>query len=266
MSTVISLSPSLLKTSNWDHLPLDLNPMQLPKHVAVIMDGNGRWAQQRRLPRVMGHRQGVDTLKALVRCCQDWGVPNLTVYAFSTENWKRPAQEVDFLMQLFEQVIWQELELLHQEGVRLTFIGDRMTLPASLQATLDYGMHLTAGNQRIRLTVALNYGSRQELVRACQRLSAATQAGNLNPESITEEVLARCLDTADLPDPDLLIRTSGEMRLSNFLLWQLAYTEIYCTQTLWPDFDRSTFHQALLTYQARDRRFGQLSPNKAKGG
>jgi undecaprenyl diphosphate synthase len=244
--------------ANWQTLPADLNAQRLPKHVAVIMDGNGRWAKKRGFPRMLGHREGVRSLKNLVQCCKDWGISALTVYAFSTENWRRPLEEVNFLMQLFEQVIWQELELLHREAVRLTFIGDLSVLTSSLQATLDHAMTLTAENQAVQLNVALNYGSRHEILRVCQAIAQMAQIGMLNPADVTETLFADFLDTANLPDPDLLIRTSGEMRLSNFLLWQMAYTELYCTNTLWPDFDRQEFYQALLAYQERDRRFGQV--------
>ncbi|WP_156120527.1 isoprenyl transferase [Neosynechococcus sphagnicola] len=245
--------------SDWQLLPPDLDPQRLPNHVAVIMDGNGRWAQQRGFPRMMGHRRGVRTLKALVRCCQDWGIPSLTVYAFSTENWQRPLEEVNFLMQLFEQMLWQELAVMHQQGVHLQFIGDNSSLPPSLQAIMDYARQTTAGNRSFYLNVALNYGSRQEIVRACQAMGRQIQGGQLNPDEITENSFAQHLDTAAIADPDLLIRTSGELRLSNFLLWQLAYAEIYSTPILWPDFDRVEFYRALLAYQRRDRRFGRLS-------
>jgi undecaprenyl diphosphate synthase len=239
---------------------LDLK--RVPRHVAIIMDGNGRWAKQRHLPRFMGHRQGVETLKQVVRYCQDLGIQALTVYAFSTENWKRPAEEVEFLMQLFEHVIWQELNHLHEQGVRLNFIGDLTPLPLALRSTLDYAICKTETNQSIHLNVALNYGGRNDIVRACQKLSTAVQHGLLDPSQISEALFADHLDAAGDADPDLLIRTSGEMRLSNFLLWQLAYTEIYCTATHWPDFSRDEFDQALWTYQQRDRRFGQLSTAK----
>lgn len=236
-----------------------LDRQRLPQHIAIIMDGNGRWAKQRHLPRVLGHRQGVETLKRVVRDCKDLGIAALTVYAFSTENWQRPAEEVQFLMQLFEQVIWQELEHLNEQGVRLSFIGDLTALSPTLRSTLDYARCKTAANTAVRLNVALNYGGRQEILRACQKLSQAVQQGQLDPHHITEDLLAQHLDAANIPDPDLLIRTSGEMRLSNFLLWQLAYTEIYCTSVLWPDFSRETFYEALRTYQTRDRRFGKIA-------
>ena len=240
------------------HLPTDLEVASLPRHVAAIMDGNGRWAQQRKLPRVMGHRKGVDTLRELLRCCKDWGIPALTVYAFSTENWGRPLDEVDFLMVLFERMLRAELAELIRENVRIRFVGDLDRLRTSLQDEIWGAMDATASNQGVQFTVAMNYGSREEIVRACRRLAIQVSEGMIAPEDITEELFARHLYTHELQDPDLLIRTSGEQRLSNYLLWQMAYTEQYFTPTLWPDFDRQAFHQALLSYQNRHRRFGKL--------
>ncbi len=240
-------------------LPADLDPQRLPQHVAVIMDGNGRWARQRHLPRVMGHQRGVATLKELLRCCRDWGIAHLTCYAFSTENWGRPSLEVEFLLTLFERVLHQELEDLIREQVRLEFVGQLQELPPSLQSQISEAVARTRHHQRVWLTVATNYGGRQEIVRACQTLAQQVQRGELTPEDIDETRFAQQLYTAASPDPDLLIRTSGEMRLSNFLLWQIAYAEIYVTPTLWPDFDRESFHQALVAFQQRQRRFGRLS-------
>lgn len=240
-------------------LPSDLDPHALPRHVAIIMDGNGRWANQRGIPRIAGHRQGAKTLKALLRCCKDWGISALTVYAFSTENWQRPLQEVHFLMRLFERLLRQELAEMEREAVRLSFIGDLSVLADSLRHQMERAMTLTAQNQGIHFTVALNYGSRAELTQACRRIANHVQQGTLQPQAITEPLMATYLETAGTPDPDLLIRTSGEQRLSNYLLWQLAYTEFYFTPTLWPDFDRSAFHDALRAYQCRDRRFGSLT-------
>ena len=240
------------------HLPTDLDVASLPHHVAAIMDGNGRWAQQRKLPRVMGHRKGVDTLRELLRCCKDWGIPALTVYAFSTENWGRPLDEVDFLMVLFERMLRAELAELVRENVRIRFVGDLDRLRPSLQDEISGAMDATASNQGVQFTVAMNYGSREEIVRACRRLATQVSEGAIAPEDINEELFSRHLYTHELQDPDLLIRTSGEQRLSNYLLWQMAYTEQYFTPTLWPDFDRHAFHQALLSYQNRHRRFGRL--------
>jgi len=238
--------------------PADLNPDRLPHHVAVIMDGNGRWAKRRGMPRIMGHRRGVDTLKTLLRICRDWGIGALTVYAFSTENWGRPLEEVDFLMTLFERVLRQELMEMMAENVRIRFVGNLAALPASLQAEIAQAMAKTQDNQGIEFTVATNYGGRQEIVEACRRLAAQVQRGELYADDISEDLFSQQLYTSGLRDPDLLIRTSGEMRISNFLLWQLAYAEIYVTETLWPDFNLTEFHQALIAYQGRDRRFGKV--------
>ena len=236
-------------------LPDNLNPQCLPKHVAVIMDGNGRWANQRGLPRVVGHREGAKTLKDLLRCCKDWGIGALTAYAFSTENWRRPTAEVDFLMVLFEKMLRKELKEMHREGVRIRFIGDLGELSSSLRKEIDRAMNETANNTAIDFNVAINYGSRSEIVRACQIIAQKVERKELSADTIDEETISKHLYTTG-SDPDLLIRTSGEQRLSNFLLWQLAYTEMYFTQAFWPDFDRSEFHRALQAYQRRDRRFG----------
>ncbi len=247
------------KPSALHELPADLTLDRLPKHVAVIMDGNGRWAKRQGLPRIMGHRRGVDTLKDLLRCCRDWGVKALTAYAFSTENWGRPLEEVDFLMTLFERVLRQELKEMKEENVRIIFAGNLDALPTSLQAEIERSMLETKDNQGICFTVATNYGGRQEIVKACRAIASQVEQGLLKPDEIDESLVAKHLYTAGTCDPDLMIRTSGEMRLSNFLLWQSAYSELYVTDTLWPDFDRKEFHQALISYQKRDRRFGKVS-------
>jgi undecaprenyl diphosphate synthase len=222
------------------------------------MDGNGRWATSRGLPRIAGHRQGAKTLKELLRCCKDWGIKALTAYAFSTENWRRPVEEVDFLMHLFERLLRRELAQMHQEGVRISFIGDLSALPQSLQTQMQRSMAETLHNQAIHFTVAVNYGSRNEITRVCRQVAELVERGELSSEQVNESFVTQHLYTANTPEPDLLIRTSGEMRLSNFLLWQMAYTEMYFTDILWPDFDREAFYQALLSYQKRDRRFGQV--------
>jgi undecaprenyl diphosphate synthase len=240
-------------------LPADLIPAALPQHIAMIMDGNGRWAKRRGLPRIAGHRQGVKTLKTLVRCCKDWGIPTLTAYAFSTENWRRPAAEVNFLMGLFEQVIAQELTQLTREGVQLSFIGDLAGLPDRLRQTIAQVMQQPVDRPVLNLVIALNYGGRAELVQACQQIAELVQQGVLTTSAITETTIVQHLTTAGIPDPDLLIRTSQELRLSNFLPWQLAYTELYFSPTYWPDFGVDDLHQALLAYQQRDRRFGQVA-------
>lgn len=242
----------------FNQLPVDLNPKLLPQHVAVIMDGNGRWAKSRNLPRIAGHRQGVRTLKEILRCCKDWGIQALTAYAFSTENWGRPFEEVEFLMRLFERSLRRELAEMHKEGVRISFIGDLSALPKSLQVQIDRAMTETANNKAVLFNIAVNYGSRHEIIKACRNLAEKVEKGELNSTDIDEKLFSQQLDTADLPEPDLLIRTSGEMRLSNFLLWQMAYTEMYFTEVLFPDFDKAAFHQALVNYQKRDRRFGKI--------
>ena len=223
------------------------------------MDGNGRWAKQRGLPRIAGHRQGANIVKSLLRCCKDWGIANFTVYAFSTENWGRPEAEVDFLMRLFEGLLDSELAEMHDEGVRLRFLGDRSQVPLSLRKMMEKSMEKTASNQAVNFNVAINYGSRNEITQAVKSIAYQIQSGELKPEDIDESLLANHLDTTGLPDPDLLIRTSGEQRLSNFLLWQLAYTEIYITDTFWPDFDGGEFGKAIVDYQGRERRFGKVS-------
>ena len=239
-------------------LPPDLMRDRLPRHVAVIMDGNGRWAKRRALPRIMGHRRGVDVLKELLRTCRDWGVDALTAYAFSTENWGRPMEEVEFLMTLFERVLRQELREMMSENVRIRFAGNLTALPTSLRAQIDRAVEMTSTNTGIQFTVATNYGGRQEIMHAVKAIAAQVQSGQLELGDIDESVFERHLYTNGICDPDLLIRTSGEMRISNFLLWQMAYAEIYVTDTMWPDFDRTQFHAALRDYQSRERRFGKV--------
>jgi undecaprenyl diphosphate synthase len=224
--------------------------------VAVIMDGNGRWARQRGLPRVMGHRAGVEALKRTLRLCSDWGIGALTAYAFSTENWSRPGEEVTFLMALFERVLARELEALEKEQVRIRFLGDLEELPQGLQSLIADATTRTAPNTGIHFNVCTNYGGRRELVRAARRLAEQAARGDLDPACLDEERFAAELLTAGEPDPDLLIRTSGEQRISNFLLWQLAYAELHITDVLWPDFNAEALLAALLDYQGRNRRFG----------
>ncbi|MDB9437746.1 isoprenyl transferase [Dolichospermum sp. UHCC 0684] len=240
------------------YLPLDLKQELLPQHVAVIMDGNGRWAKSRGLPRMMGHKAGVNVLKDLLHCCKDWGIKALTAYAFSTENWQRPEEEVEFLMNLFQRVLRQELREMVEENVQIQFVGNLSALPQALQAEISHSMDQTKDNRSIRFTIATNYGGRQEILQACRAIAQKVKAGLINPEDISEEVFEAHLYTAGIADPDLLIRTSGEMRLSNFLLWQMAYSEIYISDTLWPDFNRHEFHRALSAYQQRERRFGKV--------
>ena len=238
--------------------PPELDPERLPKHVAVIMDGNGRWAANRGLPRVMGHRAGVEALKTTLRHCSDWGISALTAYAFSTENWSRPGEEVNFLMTLFERVLQKELRSLDDEQVRIRFLGDLEALPEALQERIQDATERTACNNGIYFNVCTNYGGRRELVRAAQRLARQAADGLIVPEAIDENSLAAELFTRGEQDPDLLIRTSGEHRISNFLLWQLAYAEIHVTDVNWPDFNALALKQALIDFQSRQRRFGGL--------
>jgi undecaprenyl diphosphate synthase len=240
------------------NLPPDLKPEFLPKHVAVIMDGNGRWAKRQGLPRIMGHKRGVDALKDLLRCCKDWGIQALTAYAFSTENWGRPSEEVDFLMTLFQRVLRQELREMLEENVQIRFVGNLSVLPKALQEEIYHSMQQTQDNYSIKFTVATNYGGRQEIIQACRSIANKVKQGLLQPNEIDESIFEHHLYTTGICDPDLLIRTSGEMRVSNFLLWQIAYAEIYITETLWPDFNRKEFHRALCAYQQRERRFGKV--------
>jgi undecaprenyl diphosphate synthase len=230
-----------------------------PQHLAIIMDGNGRWAKKRGLPRIAGHSQGANTLKNILRYCQELGIHYLTVYAFSCENWGRPQIEVEFLMGLFERLLQKELNEMDKEGVKINFLGDLTMLPSTLQRQIQIVVDRTQNNCKINLNLAINYGSRQEIINACRHLAEKVRSQGLLLEEIDENTFNRYLYTSNLPDPDLLIRTSGEMRLSNFLLWQMAYTEIYITDTLFPDFDRSELDNALLVYQGRDRRFGKLT-------
>ncbi|MEB3321236.1 MAG: isoprenyl transferase [Synechococcaceae cyanobacterium] len=254
MSRALATTPSTLP------LPPGLDPARLPAHVAVIMDGNGRWARRRGLPRMMGHRAGVEALKRTLRLCGEWGIGALTAYAFSTENWSRPSEEVTFLMTLFERVLLRELEALEQEGVSIRFLGDLEQLPGRLQELIDDATRRTAANTGIVFNVCTNYGGRRELVRAARRLAERAAAGTLDPADIDEACFAAELHTAGQADPDLLIRTSGEHRISNFLLWQLAYAELHITDVLWPDFDADDLLAALLDYQRRQRRFGGVEP------
>ncbi len=241
-------------------LPAELDRARLPAHVAVIMDGNGRWAKGRGLPRVMGHREGVEALKRTLRLCSDWGIGALTAYAFSTENWNRPGEEVSFLMTLFERVLARELESLEREQVRIRFLGDLAPLPAALRQLIANATERTAANSGIHFNVCTNYGGRAELVHAARRLAERAARGELDPATIDEALIASELHTAGERDPDLLIRTSGEHRISNFLLWQLAYAELHITDVLWPDFNEAALLSALRDYQSRERRFGGVEP------
>jgi undecaprenyl diphosphate synthase len=226
------------------------------RHLAIIMDGNGRWAKARRLPRIAGHRAGVEAVRRVVEAAPDLGIEMLTLYAFSTENWKRPADEVTDLMGLLRHYIRSEINELHKNGVKLDFIGDFRALQPDLVKLLDDARALTAGNSKLTLIMALNYGGQDELVRAARSLAADAAAGKLDPATITAETLGGRLDTAGMPPPDLVLRTSGEMRLSNFLLWQSAYAEFVATDILWPDFNRAALADTVAEFATRERRFG----------
>lgn len=232
---------------------------RLPRHVAVIMDGNGRWAQERRRPRIDGHREGMESVRDIVKVSSQLGVKYLTLYAFSMENWKRPSAEVRFLMTLLETYLRKEVAELHANNVRIRTIGKTNALPKSVQKTLTEAMELTADNDGLTLTLALSYGARWDILRAMQVVALDVRRGKISPEDLTEEAIAERLQTAYMPDPDLVIRTSGEMRLSNFLLWEAAYAEIYVTETFWPEFRRADYYKALTSYACRERRFGKTS-------
>jgi undecaprenyl diphosphate synthase len=236
---------------------LDLR--RLPQHMAIIMDGNGRWAEKRRLPRIAGHRAGVRTAREAIETCAQLKLHVLTLYAFSLENWRRPKAETDFLMRLLRDYLKKELPSIHRNNIRLVVIGRGSELPKAVRADIEGAMNLTRQNSGMKLVVALNYGGRAELVDAFNTILERVRLGRLPSEAVDEEMVSASLYTAGLPDPDLLIRTSGEMRVSNFLLWQIAYAELYITETLWPDFHRTRLLEALLDYQKRERRYGGLS-------
>jgi undecaprenyl diphosphate synthase len=242
-----------------------LDPAKIPIHLAIIMDGNGRWAQQRMLKRIVGHQRGAETVKMVVEQASLIGIKYLTLFAFSSENWLRPAMEVRALMALLKKYIHQETARMMRKNIRYNVIGNRSELPDDINQALEEAIRKTAGNTGMTLTMALSYGGRQELSMAAGRLSRDVLAGKLSPDDITIDVFGSYLDTGNLPDPDFLIRTSGEMRISNFLLWQLAYTELYFTETNWPDFTINEFHKALADFQSRERRFGMTSDQLSKG-
>jgi len=231
----------------------------VPRHVAIIMDGNGRWAESRGLPRIRGHEEGVHAVRAVTRACRRAGVEALTLYSFSTENWRRPGEEVDALMALLVRFLAEEREEIIGNGIRLTASGELTRLPPAVQQALKFMIDLSADHDGMVLNLALSYGSRQELVRAIQSLGREVAAGTLAPDAISEHDVERYLDTAGLPDPDLVIRTSGELRLSNFLLWQVAYSELYVTDVLWPDFREEHLADAFAAFGGRQRRFGRTS-------
>ncbi len=229
------------------------------RHVAIIMDGNGRWAKERGLPRSIGHKKGVEAVRRTVRAAIDLGIPYLTIYSFSSENWSRPAEEIDDLMGLMKRFIRRDLAELHQAGARIVIIGERAGVDPELMALIDEGVELTRNNTALTLCIAFNYGSRAEIAKAARRLAEDVLAGRITPDQIDADAIGARLDTHAIPDPDLLVRTSGEMRLSNFLLWQCAYTEFVFLDTYWPDFGRDELEGAIRIYRSRDRRFGGLT-------
>ncbi len=234
----------------------------IPAHIAVIMDGNGRWAKKRGLPRTVGHRQGVKAVKKVVRIAGEIGVKYLTLYTFSTENWKRPKQEISAIMKLLEETTRSELAELLENNVKLISTGDIEKLPSNRRAVLQDAIRQTTNNTGLVLNLALNYSGRTEIIEAVRGIARDVAGGRVDPDSIDDVLFVRYLQTNGLPDPDLLIRTSGEMRISNFLLWQTSYTELYVTQVLWPDFSESDFLSAILDFQKRERRFGRVSSSK----
>jgi undecaprenyl diphosphate synthase len=256
-----SLKPSGVEE---ERLLAELNANKLPQHIAVIMDGNGRWAQRRHLPRIAGHRAGVQSARTVIETCARLNIPALTLYAFSMENWRRPKAEIDFLMRLLREYLRKELPVIHRNNIRLLVIGRPDQLPEAVRTDVERAMDQTAKNSGMQLAVALNYGGRAELVDAFNRILDRVRNNGLANARVDEEMVSQHLYTAGLPDPDLLIRTSGEMRVSNFLLWQIAYAEIYVTETLWPDFTRAQLLEALLDFQKRERRYGGLAETRQR--
>jgi undecaprenyl diphosphate synthase len=256
-----------MQLSSWKQKKTDvrsygIDPERLPRHIAIIMDGNGRWANKRGLPRSLGHRAGVEALRAVVKECSLLGVEVLTVYAFSTENWRRPKDEVGLLMALMIEYLRKELDELHRNNVVIRTIGGIQKLPLEVQKELNKALERTKSNKGLILNVALNYGGRADIIEAVRKISTEVLNKKITPEAINEEIVSNALYTAGLPDPDLVIRTSGEMRLSNFLLWQIAYSEIVVVEDFWPDFAQSGLREAIKIFQKRDRRYGGLTKSK----
>jgi undecaprenyl diphosphate synthase len=253
--------PSLLS----EYPEFELDRSRLPRHVAIVMDGNGRWACQRGLARCEGHRRGKDSVRAVVETVRELRIPYLTLFLFSSENWQRPPAEVRFLMQLFHRYLVTETKRLMKRDVRVIVLGDTSRLPLTVRRALERTMELTAGNRSLTTALALSYGGRQDIVSATRRIAQAVAEGRMRADQIDDQVVANELATAGMPDPDLLIRTSGELRISNFLLFQLAYTELYFTDTLWPDFRERDLLKALVAYQTRERRFGRVESGPGDG-
>lgn len=248
------------RSANENHPILNIPWSRMPRHIAIIMDGNGRWAQQRGEPRLVGHRHGSKAVRSVITESARLGIECLTLYSFSTENWKRPEDEVAGLMQLYAQYLVEERPTIMKHNIRMRHLGDADGLPDFVLAELNKTIELSADNAGMVLCLALNYSGRSEIVRVIKRIAQDTGAGRLAPETITEDLMDSYLDTAGLPDPDLLIRTAGEKRISNFLLWQISYAELYVTDTFWPDFNREVLYAAIQEYARRNRRFGGLRP------
>ena len=242
-----------------------LDMQKVPQHIAIIMDGNGRWATKKGLPRTYGHKRGVNVLKEILKASKKLGCKVLTVYAFSTENWTRPIKEVDFLINLFREVLRNEIEEINEESIKIKFIGDLTPFPENLKKIISSSESLTRNNNEFLLNVCVNYGGRQEIVKVAKELAIKTFSGEIKPSEVNEELFNSKLLTRGIKDPELLIRTSGEKRISNFLLWQLAYSEIYISEVMWPDFNEFEFLKAIIDYQSRNRRFGGIEslPNES---
>jgi undecaprenyl diphosphate synthase len=237
----------------------DIPRERLPRHIAIIMDGNGRWARQRGLPRIEGHRQGATSVRRITEECSRLGIEQVTLYCLSSENWKRPAEELEFLLQLLEQYLVEERPGIMKQNIQVKWIGRREGMPENALRELDETVRLSAGNTGLRVCLAINYGGRAEVVDAVRQIATEVRNGTLDPAAIGEETITDRLYTAGMPDPDLLIRTAGEMRISNYLLWQISYAELWVTDVCWPDFDEPQLHAALRSYASRDRRFGGLN-------
>lgn len=239
---------------------LGVSPEKLPRHIAVIMDGNGRWAQQRGLPRIEGHRRGAESVRRVTEECARLGIEQLTLYCLSSENWKRPREELDFLLQMLQQYMIEQRQRVMEHNIRVRVIGRREGLPQQVLRETDHTVALSRSNTGLLLCLAINYGGRAELVDAVRRIAQQVELRRLDPEAIDEQTISDNLYTAGMPDPDLLIRTAGELRVSNFLLWQISYAEIWVTNLCWPDFDEAQLHAAIRAYAGRQRRFGGLEP------
>ena len=259
------MSLGKLIDANINDLLMKIDMQKVPKHVAIIMDGNGRWATRKGLPRSFGHKQGVSVLKKILKAAKNLGCKVITVYAFSTENWTRPTKEVDFLINLFSEVLKNEIDEIHEESTKIKFIGDLTPFPDTLKKIIHSSESLTKTNNKFLLNVCVNYGGRQEIVKVAKKLALKSSSGEINPSEVNEELFNSELLTQGIKDPELLIRTSGEKRISNFLLWQLAYSEIYISDVLWPDFNEFEFLKAIIDYQSRNRRFGGIEslPNES---